>query len=101
MARRRRLVTAWGETKTLLEWVDDQRCRVAFSTLQKRLRTMSPEDAISRPSSLRSVPNRRGCSCDSMLADPHVRSRIRACLRACAGVATERLREGILREHLV
>jgi len=41
-------VTAFGETKTLSQWIDDKRCHVAKNTLQKRLRLgWHSEDAIS------------------------------------------------------
>ena len=39
---------AFGEEKTLSQWVDDKRCRVEYATLQKRLRLgWHSEDAIS------------------------------------------------------
>lgn len=52
--RSSRLVTAFGETKTLSEWIDDQRCVVSCSTLRFRLdRSRLPaEVAISRPAVL-------------------------------------------------
>ena len=41
-------LTAFGETKTLSEWTDDKRCKVEYSTLQRRLRLgWHSEDAIS------------------------------------------------------
>lgn len=41
-------LTAFGETKTLSEWIDDKRCMVEYSALQKRLRLgWHSEDAIS------------------------------------------------------
>jgi len=39
---------AFGEEKTLSQWVDDKRCKVEYATLQKRLRLgWESEDAIS------------------------------------------------------
>lgn len=45
-------VTAFGETKTIEEWVEDVRCSVTRTTLTSRLRKMdwAPEKAISAPS---------------------------------------------------
>jgi hypothetical protein len=49
--RNNRLVTAWGETKCLAAWADNERCQVSASALWKRLnRDWSVEDAISLPS---------------------------------------------------
>lgn len=44
-----RLITAWGETKPLAEWVDDARCSVARETVAKRIDSYgwTAEDAIS------------------------------------------------------
>ena len=48
-------VTAWGETKTVLEWSRDPRCKVKTNTLyarlapKKRKKNWKPEDAISTP----------------------------------------------------
>lgn len=40
-------VTAFGKTKTVKEWIDDPLCNIENkSTLYKRLKTMSPERAI-------------------------------------------------------
>jgi hypothetical protein len=53
--RSNHLVTAWGETKTIVEWSEDSRCRVAAMTLQNRLSgklksgQITPEIAISTP----------------------------------------------------
>lgn len=52
------LVTAWGETKTVQDWSEDDRCRVNYKALWKRLfgktkRTWTPEDAITIPSTPR------------------------------------------------
>lgn len=33
-----RLITAFGETKTLIEWAEDERCVVAYGTLKNRVR---------------------------------------------------------------
>lgn len=41
------LIQAFGETKTMLEWSQDVRCPVAYSTLESRLRrNVNPEIAI-------------------------------------------------------
>lgn len=41
-------LTAWGETKTRAEWIEDPRCRVGLSTLRWRLaRGWSVEEALS------------------------------------------------------
>ena len=43
-------ITAWGERKALLDWVDDVRCMVCRSTLEQRLRMHWPvELAIVTP----------------------------------------------------
>ena len=46
-------VTAWGETKGILAWERDPRCKVCAQTLKQRLvrttRVWSPEEAISTP----------------------------------------------------
>lgn len=48
--RRNKYVTAFGETKLLLEWLKDPRCSIKESTLRQRLvRGSSPENAITRP----------------------------------------------------
>ena len=40
-------LNAFGEQKTLSQWVDDKRCRVEYATLQKRLRLgWDSEDAL-------------------------------------------------------
>ena len=45
-----RLVTAFGETKPAIEWLEDRRCVVNRSTLYKRLQLgWEDEDAIARP----------------------------------------------------
>ena len=58
-------ITAWGETKTVGQWIRDRRCHVEYQTLRARVRSgsMSPENMISQPSQRR---------WDS---DPHPRSR--------------------------
>ena len=41
-------LTAFGETKTLSQWIDDNRCKAKYATIQKRLRLgWHSEDAIS------------------------------------------------------
>lgn len=41
------LITAFGETKSLIEWSEDARCVVAYHTLKKRIhRKMAPEQAL-------------------------------------------------------
>lgn len=43
------MVTAFGETKTMIEWSRDRRCRVFKTTLRYRLRNgMAPERAITK-----------------------------------------------------
>ncbi len=43
------MVTAFGETKTMIGWSRDSRCRVFKTTLRQRLRSgMSPEMAITK-----------------------------------------------------
>jgi hypothetical protein len=50
--RRNRFLTAFGETKTLEEWTEDERCRVHRETIRRRLaRGWADEDAISTVSS--------------------------------------------------
>lgn len=55
-------LTAWGETKTLTEWVADPRCAVPLETLRLRRHKMQPhdraEDIISRPSRSPGMPRR-------------------------------------------
>lgn len=59
--RSNHLVTAWNETKTIIEWSEDSRCKVSVGTLASRLSgkmrkaKMSPETAISEPA----TPNGR------------------------------------------
>jgi hypothetical protein len=49
--RRTRRLTAWGETKLLVEWVDDERCYVSSDAIWSRLgRGWSPEKSIRTPS---------------------------------------------------
>lgn len=45
-------VTAFGERKLLVEWLEDERCSVNDSALRMRLKKgrLTPEQAISRPS---------------------------------------------------
>lgn len=49
--RTKRLVTAFGETKSLAEWVDDPKCEVQYTTLFYRLfrHGWLPEQAIVSP----------------------------------------------------
>lgn len=48
--RNTRWLTAFGETKRLVEWVEDCRCVVTYRSLNHRIRRgMSPEDALTRP----------------------------------------------------
>ena len=50
-----RLITAWGETKTLAEWVIDSRCMASHTSIRWRLsdsprqRKWTPEEAIGTP----------------------------------------------------
>jgi len=47
---RQRMLTAFGETKSLKRWAEDSRCSVAQSVLMARLKSgYSPEDAVSAP----------------------------------------------------
>lgn len=42
-------ITAFGETKNLADWVNDNRCSVNYQTIQQRLKSgLSPEEAISK-----------------------------------------------------
>jgi hypothetical protein len=46
------LITAFGETKTLAAWVEDDRCSITHATIIDRLKKgMSAETAISQPRS--------------------------------------------------
>ena len=48
--RTNHLVTAFGETKCLMDWILDSRCKVPYSTLKGRLeRGHLPEEAITTP----------------------------------------------------
>jgi hypothetical protein len=49
--RRNLFVTAWGETKTLAEWIEDKRCKVGYGTARGRIvqRGVHPEKALSDP----------------------------------------------------
>lgn len=43
-------ITAFGETKSLVEWSEDKRCRVSYSMLHDRVRRgWSPEIALVKP----------------------------------------------------
>lgn len=44
------LVEAWGENKTVAEWVEDSRCEVSYFVLYERIRKgVQPEAAILAP----------------------------------------------------
>jgi hypothetical protein len=44
------LLTCWGETKTMTEWVEDGRCTSSYDTVRSRVkRGWSVEDALSLP----------------------------------------------------
>lgn len=44
-------VTAYGETKILIEWAEDPRCQVKEMTFRKRIRSgWDPERALTQPS---------------------------------------------------
>ncbi len=46
-------ITAFGECKTISEWVVDNRCKVEIRALYNRLSSgMNPEDAISKPATI-------------------------------------------------
>ena len=50
--RNTRFLTAWGETKPLAEWADDERCAEgnSYQTIWERTsRGMAPEEAITQP----------------------------------------------------
>jgi hypothetical protein len=48
--RTSRFIEAWGETKTVADWADDERCVVGYYTLFSRLQLgWRPEEAISTP----------------------------------------------------
>lgn len=53
---------AFGEEKTLSQWIDDKRCNVEYATLQKRLRLgWDPEEAITaKPLSKRHYKPKKG-----------------------------------------
>jgi hypothetical protein len=52
-----RLITAWGETKSITEWINDRRAVVGYSAIYRRLNEGWPaEDAIATP---RQQPGRR------------------------------------------
>jgi len=45
-----RKITAWGETKLMIEWIADPRCKVKYQTIWDRIHVgWTPEDAISLP----------------------------------------------------
>jgi len=48
------LLTAWGETKTVMAWTRDARCSISHTSLLGRAQrvnagTMTGEDAVSKP----------------------------------------------------
>lgn len=48
--RNNRYVIAWGETKAMVEWVEDSRCLVSYAAMKKRLnRGWTPEQAMTAP----------------------------------------------------
>lgn len=48
--RSSRVITAWGDSKTVAEWMEDPRCLVKNGTsIYSRLRRMNPESAMSYP----------------------------------------------------
>lgn len=50
-----RTVTAWGETRRVVEWAEDERCEVSYVTILERLMAgLSPETAITLPNQRRS-----------------------------------------------
>lgn len=54
--RRSAEATAFGETKCIADWVDDDRCVVPDVTLRTRLRrSWHPEDALTLPSGSRNA----------------------------------------------
>jgi hypothetical protein len=61
--RRTILLTAFGETKCLLDWSNDPRCSISASSLQRRLQQgHTVEDAITKPAlrrRLRKRPRRK------------------------------------------
>lgn len=50
--RNNHLLTAFGETKTLVEWSEDDRCVVCYGTLSTRINKLkwNPKEAITTPS---------------------------------------------------
>lgn len=64
--RDNRLVTAFGETKTLCEWCDDSRCSIERDTLSWRLRNgWEPEVAISKPGRRQKNSRNKNAEADS------------------------------------
>lgn len=46
--RTNRLITAWGETKSFIEWTEDPRCKATAPALKTRLKNgYTPEEAMS------------------------------------------------------
>jgi hypothetical protein len=53
-SKKRKMVNAWGETKTIPEWARDSRARVTADVIRSRIRNgYSGEDAMSLPKSAR------------------------------------------------
>jgi len=71
-----RLITAWGETKSLTAWTNDRRAVVGITTICRRLTEgWQPEDAIA---SLRQPP--KGRVPPRFIPERHPRKRPRVCL---------------------
>lgn len=52
--RNNHVVTAFGESKTLADWAEDERCAVSYHTLKQRIKkNRLPEEAICLPSRTR------------------------------------------------
>lgn len=57
--RSNRMLSAFGETKTMSQWIDDPRCSVSHAAFQARIRlNWDTEDALALPKGSRN-PNRR------------------------------------------
>lgn len=55
-------LSAFGEVKLLIEWVEDPRCEVSYGTVRARLRRgWSPEEAIFTRPRCRRISRRNGC----------------------------------------
>jgi hypothetical protein len=52
-------LTAWGETKCMKDWAEDERCVVGYKCLWKRIKGgHPPEQAMSQPNQTAGRPNR-------------------------------------------